>query len=482
MGQPSQQPDLQRFIQRDISPLMIDLIMRSWSNPKHWVALTNSFVHPRHLVVLTTDWYFDFNFFHELSAILDSVSPKWWDQAFDQFYANGKKLLHTSQVLAKELKHETVQKLQQGLFRYELATQQFAYCLIFTHVANLHWEKQIDKWLSSLPTGEKESAKEILTRPVKLNTTTLERRSLCELRLWQNTHPIDEDKLKKKIQAHLGQFGLLASRGDLLQPWTIQDILHRLHELSVEEAGKTLEDISHQEKTAKQDLKNLFKRFPELKQHAREIEIIKELVYFRTYRTETLYSSFYYFWPALERWSNVVGLPLRELVHLRVSELEELRGDTVASFAQIAQDRQRGFGVWLNEGLVSWVTGEEYQQLKNRFAPEVSQTEFSGLPAFQGQAQGRAVVVITKADLGKVQPGDILITPMTNPDFVMAMEKASAFVTDEGGITCHAAILAREMKKPCVIGTKIATRSINDGDIVQVDAVTGKVRLLHKHS
>lgn len=112
MGQPTQQPDLQRFIQRDISPLMIDLIMRSWSNPKHWTALTDSSVRPRHLVILTTDWYFDFNFFHELSSVLDPVSPKWWDNLFTHFYAEGKKLIHTSQVLAKELEHETVQKLQ----------------------------------------------------------------------------------------------------------------------------------------------------------------------------------------------------------------------------------------------------------------------------------------------------------------------------------------------------------------------------------
>ena len=59
-----------------------------------------------------------------------------------------------------------------------------------------------------------------------------------------------------------------------------------------------------------------------------------------------------------------------------------------------------------------------------------------------------------------------------------AMEKAAAFVTDEGGITCHAAIVAREMKKPCIIGTKIATKVLKDGDLVEVDAEKGIVRIL----
>ena len=75
----------------------------------------------------------------------------------------------------------------------------------------------------------------------------------------------------------------------------------------------------------------------------------------------------------------------------------------------------------------------------------------------------------------KVKPGDILVASMTIPEFVPAMERAAAFVTNEGGILCHAAIIAREMKKPCIIGTKIATRALRDGDIVEVNADKGIV-------
>ena len=67
---------------------------------------------------------------------------------------------------------------------------------------------------------------------------------------------------------------------------------------------------------------------------------------------------------------------------------------------------------------------------------------------------------------------------MTTPDYIPAMKKAAAFVTDEGGITCHAAIIAREMKKPCIVGTKIATQILHDGDLVEVDADKGVVRII----
>jgi pyruvate,water dikinase len=67
---------------------------------------------------------------------------------------------------------------------------------------------------------------------------------------------------------------------------------------------------------------------------------------------------------------------------------------------------------------------------------------------------------------------------MTTPDFMPAMERARAFVTDEGGITCHAGIVARELKKPCIIGTKIATQVLKDGDMVEVDADNGIIKII----
>jgi len=67
---------------------------------------------------------------------------------------------------------------------------------------------------------------------------------------------------------------------------------------------------------------------------------------------------------------------------------------------------------------------------------------------------------------------------MTMPDFLSVMAKAAAIVTDEGGVTCHAAILARELHKPCVVGTKIATQVLKNGDYIEVDAVKGVVTVI----
>ena len=104
--------------------------------------------------------------------------------------------------------------------------------------------------------------------------------------------------------------------------------------------------------------------------------------------------------------------------------------------------------------------------------------EIKGSPASGGKVRGTVRVCLTSNDIGKIKEGDILVTAMTTPDFVPAMKIVGAIVTDEGGILCHAAIISREMNKPCVIGTKNATKVLKDGMTVEVDADNGKIRIL----
>lgn len=101
----------------------------------------------------------------------------------------------------------------------------------------------------------------------------------------------------------------------------------------------------------------------------------------------------------------------------------------------------------------------------------------SGLAASPGMGTGPVVIVTSPKEINKVGQGDVLVSKMTSPDFVPAMKKASAIVTDEGGQTAHAAIVSRELGIPCVVGTKEATQKLKDGMIVSVDGTKGQVYL-----
>ncbi len=107
--------------------------------------------------------------------------------------------------------------------------------------------------------------------------------------------------------------------------------------------------------------------------------------------------------------------------------------------------------------------------------PEGEQVLIKGLAASPGIASGRVRVLSSPADGAQLQDGDILVAQMTNPDWVPTMRRAGAVVTDEGGMTCHAAIVARELGVPCVVGTRNATTTLHDGQQVTVDGREGRV-------
>jgi len=104
--------------------------------------------------------------------------------------------------------------------------------------------------------------------------------------------------------------------------------------------------------------------------------------------------------------------------------------------------------------------------------------KISGIPAAAGVKRGKARIIRVAAHLNRVQKDEILVAVTTNPNYIQAMSMASAIVTDEGGLTSHAAIVSREMKKPCVVGTKIATKVLKDGDLIEVNGETGEIRVV----
>lgn len=157
-------------------------------------------------------------------------------------------------------------------------------------------------------------------------------------------------------------------------------------------------------------------------------------------------------------------------------------GDLRAELKNLAQKRLKQY-VLVNCGTLKIVNNQnEINKIKKIFDVNDGIKEIRGNVAYRQLTpiNGYARIILNNKELKKIKDGDILITTMTKPDYLTAMKKASAFITDEGGITCHAAIVAREMKKPCVIGTKIATKVLKDGDLVGVDAERGAVKILKR--
>ncbi len=153
--------------------------------------------------------------------------------------------------------------------------------------------------------------------------------------------------------------------------------------------------------------------------------------------------------------------------------------------AELLKKRREGYLWVIKNRKSSFYIGEKAGEIeKNELESEeidYSQlNEVKGVVASPGCVKGRVKVLLKFEDSSKVAPGDVLVTHMTNPKFSLAMKNAAAFVTDEGGLTCHAAIIARELLKPCIIGTRIATKVFKDGDLIEVNTGEKVVRIIKR--
>lgn len=237
---------------------------------------------------------------------------------------------------------------------------------------------------------------------------------------------------------------------------------------------KCIEDLKHvsehQEKQT-QDI-DLPENIEWLKQHIKEIVYLRnnfaELGSFATYKSSTF----------LEHASQQFGLSWKEARWLSIEEfLEGMQGKDIPS-QTIIEERKKAYGLIQFEGKNHILTGEKLKNVLHPLLTRSVEQTVSGLVAHPGKVQGKVKIILTPMDIIKVEKGDIIISPETTPDFLPAIHTSVAIVTDQGGIISHAAIVAREFKKPCIVGTKYATQIFKDGDYVEVDAEQGIVRKL----
>lgn len=173
---------------------------------------------------------------------------------------------------------------------------------------------------------------------------------------------------------------------------------------------------------------------------------------------------------------------LNDLFFLSQEEIVDGLLDNISNNANIHEiiknRKKEGFTIKQIGDSIKVFTGVKKED--NHEKAIASTSEISGSIACKGIAKGKVKIITNPESQGKLfNEGDVLVTHMTMPDFVPLMRKACAIITDEGGVLCHAAIIAREFNKPCIIGTKTATQILKNGDLVEVNANNGIIKIIN---
>lgn len=179
-----------------------------------------------------------------------------------------------------------------------------------------------------------------------------------------------------------------------------------------------------------------------------------------------------------------VGLTKEEMPNLTSDEITSaLQGRRIDKKELVK--RNTGYILAHIAGRTLFTSGQEGKNLSKRLDNETNKaekgvTEFGGQSASRGRVKGMVRITPTPEDSYSLREGEILVCSMTDPNYVPAMKRAAAIVTVEGGLLSHAAIMSREFGKPCIVGTKIAMKVLKDGDLVEVDANKGIVKIIKR--
>ena len=216
----------------------------------------------------------------------------------------------------------------------------------------------------------------------------------------------------------------------------------------------------------------------------RVFDIAKRLSYLKDLKDDFRRQGILYGQVMFQEIARRMGMRLEDISYLTEDEIMRFLESGECPAKQLVEERKKGFAIFFgSDGRITCKSGKDVEPALNELGIMVAEKfseEIRGMPASPGVAKGKVAIVKGVYNLSGVGNGDILVAVTTHPDYVPAMQRAAAIVTDEGGITSHAAIVARELGLPCIVGTVHATKSLKNGDRVEVDAFTGVVRKIKK--
>ena len=430
--------DFVKTVRRLYPPFYVSIIMEGYHNERNWSDFLGFNYGIHNLVVTNGIWYY----------------PKYHVVSFSEKLT--KKLFSDSK-LFKKIKEETTirEKKLKNVQDMNLKT----FCSSYSnYMPTLGIYFICDDWIEQkiketlLENFSKKQVEKIINILIVPYKDNLSRKSQIELIRTKNIH------------SFIKKYGWMKARYGNIKRYNKNDVKKLLEKLEKENFEKKYE----KDKELKKKTINKVKKVLGVKSYL--VDIMQQFIYYRTHRTDIMNKIAFEFIPKLKIIANEKGLTYKELIFCTKKEFEN------PPSKKILQERMKEF-TFVGEGKSYYILeGEEHRKIKKKFETKEKTNEVKGAVAFKGNIKGIARIIKTKEDYSKLKQNDILVTFMTTPEMVPLMEKAAAFVTDEGGITCHASIIARELGKPCIIGTKNATEVFKDGDIIEVDANKGLVR------
>lgn len=291
----------------------------------------------------------------------------------------------------------------------------------------------------------------------------------------ENKENIDED-----LEYHARQYGWMNSLAWWTEPFTSSHYWQEVEQLSQENPKEKLKLLLEKKNSQHEDAQKILL---DLKNNYSEawlyLDVIRDLTDLKEENWDIISQVGARNRDFFKKIARKYGLSYNQLFMLNIDELLNLLIGGNFPEADELNNRINCYCVLASREEIAHTTGDEAKDLLKLIEGEMPVLDhLQGTVIWQGKETGRVNVLHSVDEVNKMKVGDILVCPMTDPDYMPAIKKAKAIVTNQGGMLCHAAIVARELQIPCVVGTEFATKFFHDGDMVEVDAINGIIKKL----
>lgn len=419
----------------------------------------------------------------EYDALYDHGKKLFWqfildDKEREKYYGIWKQNTDRAMDYIQSMSYQKITKLSDRDFRENVRKIQafydefWAYVLL-PEIANFGGERMLKEAIEEKHPEDSLEIIEALSTPEDLSFYQTEELALCRVKLMEEQ--------EKALEEHARKFyWILTSYGEA-KSVDADFFKEQLDRMSLDEAQKKIKEIESYVAEVKKRKRDIIKKYAIDAETARVGQLLSFCIWWQDYRKMFAFIIM-----------NKIDDFARELSRRHHVNYEDILAYSREQFLTLAEkgkpvaniDEQKECFVSIyydhdtsREKLVG-KRGIEFIQQYSEEEVDPIVTEIKGTPVSKGKAKGVVRLLERAQQADEMQEGEILVTSMTSPEFIVAMRKSSAIITDEGGLTSHAAIVSRELKKPCIVGTRIATKVLKNGDIVQVDAKKGTVTRL----
>ncbi len=364
---------------------------------------------------------------------------------------------------------------------FSMHADRFFKPLLREHLQNLGKENKLEEYYATLVSPITESfvstefkSRLLILKEIKKDPALTELFSKGKEEALKSIQNYPE--LNSLIEKHTKNFFWVENNYAKMEPISKETFIDKICAEIYLDPNKELKQLDELVFKTRREKEKLVKELNLNSEFKNLIKIAEVFAYMQDERKKYVLISNHYQRLFLDEIGKRLDLSRREMDYTIFPELKEMLLENKINKEKLSKRYNGCLAIYSLNGY-ELLDGELAQNINEEiFTPKLDSEELKGSCASKGTAKGPVKIIKKIHDLVNFHKGDILVASMTRPEMVVAMKKAAAIVTDEGGITSHAAIVSRELGIPCIVGTQYATKILKDGDLVEVDANKGTVK------